>query len=90
MKRNLRIPKKFVKYFWDVDFEKLDFKKHKNFILDRLLNYGTFNTFSWIFSNFSMDDVKNLLKNNGKHSLSRNSYLFWVKIAKEKKLWKKN
>jgi len=90
MKQTLRIPKKFNKYFWDVDFDKLVLKKHRNFILERLLNHGAFDTFSWIFSNFSMDDVKSLLKNNGKHSLSRNSYLFWGEISKEKKMWKRN
>jgi len=83
------IPREFKKYFWDVDFDKLNLKKQKNFILERLLNYGAFDTFYWIFSTFRDDEVKSLLDNNGKQSLSRNSYLFWEKIAKEKKLWKR-
>lgn len=93
MKQNTKktlVPGEFKKYFWDVDFDKLDLKKQKNFILDRLLNYGMFDTFNWIFSTFTNDEVKSLLDNKGKQSLSRNSYLFWGEIAKEKELWKIN
>ena len=90
MKPAAKIPTEFKKYFWDVEFDKLDFKKQKNFILDRLLNYGTFDAFKWIFNTFTNDEVKRLIRNQGKHSLSRNSYLFWGKIAREKGLWKRN
>ncbi len=83
------IPREFKKYFWDVDFDKLKLNKHKNFILGRLLNYGASDTFNWIFTTFKNDEVKSLLLNNGKQSLSRNSYLFWEKISEGKKLWKR-
>ena len=83
------IPREFKKYFWDVDFDKLKLNKHKNFILGRLLNYGASDTFNWIFTTFKNDEVKSLLLNNGKQSLSRNSYLFWEKISEEKNLWKR-
>lgn len=83
------IPREFKKYFWDVDFDKLKLNKHKNFILGRLLNYGASDTFNWIFTTFKSDEVKSLLLNNGKQSLSRNSYLFWEKISEGKKLWKR-
>ena len=83
------IPREFKKYFWDVDFDKLKLNKHKNFILGRLLNYGASDTFNWIFTTFKNDEVKSLLLNNGKQSLSRNSYLFWEKISEGKNLWKR-
>ena len=83
------IPREFKKYFWDVDFDKLKLNKHKNFILGRLLNYGASDKFNWIFTTFKNDEVKSLLLNNGKQSLSRNSYLFWKKISEGKKLWKR-
>jgi len=84
------IPKEFKKYFWDIDFDSLNLKKHRNFILERLLNYGSFSTFSWIFKNFTSEEVKQLLDNKAKYSLSKSSFYFWEKISKEKRLWKKN
>lgn len=84
------IPSEFEIYFWDVDFGALKQEKHRSFILERLLNYGSFSTFSWIFQTYTNEEVKQLLKNKAKRSLSKNSFYFWQKISKEKKLWKKN
>ena len=86
--KNIKVPQNFRKYFWDINFNELDFEKHRKFILERLLNYGTFDTFSWVFRTFSGEEIKELINNNGTHSLSRNSLLFWEKIAKDKKLWR--
>jgi hypothetical protein len=84
------IPQQYKKFFWDVDFNLLDLKKHRKFILERFLNYGTFDTFKWIFKTFDSEEVKELIDKKGMHSLSRNSFYFWKKISKEKGLWKKN
>jgi hypothetical protein len=84
------IPVEFKKYFWDVDFNALSLVKHKGFILERLLNYGSFSTFSWIFQIYTNDEVRQLLKKKGKRSLSRSSFYFWEKISEEKSLWKKS
>ncbi len=87
-KNKSKIPAEFKRYFWDIDFNKLDLKKQRNFILERLLNYGVLNTFGWIFHTFSNREVEIWLNKKGKYSLSRYSYLFWKKIAKEKEFWK--
>ena len=87
VKNKVKVPDKFKKYFWDVDFNKLELSKHRKFVMERLLNYGTFDTFDWIFRTFNDEEVRSFLKNKGKHSLSKNSFYFWTKIAKEKSLW---
>jgi len=84
------IPAEFRRYFWDINFDELNFNAHKNFILERLLNYGAFSTFSWIFQTYKNEEVKQFLSNKAKHSLSKNSFYFWQKISNEKSLWKKN
>ncbi len=81
------IPFELKKFFWDVDFEKLDLQNNRKFILERLLNFGTFETFHWIFTTFNNAEVRTLLKERGYQSLSKNSYYFWKKITEEKNLW---
>lgn len=85
----IKVPVKFKKYFWGVDFDKLDLVNHRKFILTRFLNYGNFESFPWIFKTFTASEVNELINKNGKYSLSRNSFLFWKKIAKEEKYWEK-
>lgn len=71
--------------FWDVDKEKIDKEKNKNFIISRVLEYGT------------IDDVRNLMKNYTKNeiaeiveksfNISKKTANFWgliLNIPKEK------
>lgn len=46
--RNIRLPKEFKKYFWDVDFKKLSFKKYPEFILMRVMKYGNLFALRWL------------------------------------------
>ena len=91
MDKNIKrktIPVKYKKFFWDVDFNQLNLDDHRTFILERLLNYGTFDTFKWIFKTFNVLEVRSLIHKKGKAVLTRNSLFFWSKIAKDNELWK--
>ncbi len=44
--------------FWDVDKEKIDKEKNKDFIISRVLEYGT------------IDDVRNLMENYTKKEIA--------------------
>lgn len=56
------MPPKFLKkYFWDVDFEKLDVKKCRQFILKRILEYGDEKAVNWMAGNFSNNEIAGLL-----------------------------
>ncbi len=76
MKKNIdgqNIPSQFRKFFWDMDFNQLDLGKDRKFIMDRFLNFGTFDTFDWIFKTFNSDEVNDYISKKGIYSLSRNS-----------------
>lgn len=45
----MKLPKEFKKYFWDVDFRGLSLKKHTNFALSRIMNYGNQEALKWLF-----------------------------------------
>jgi hypothetical protein len=87
--RKKKLPSNLRKYFWDVDFEKLNLKDNRVFILERLLNYGTFDTFKWIFRSYTSNEVKDLIVRRGINSFSKNSYYFWKEIDEEGRLWKR-
>ncbi len=86
MKKN-KIPDEFKIYFWDCKFKDLDIRKHKKFIMERLLNLGSFNTFNWIFRNFKKEEVESFLNLYGKSRLSKNSYNFWKFVININQLW---
>ena len=47
-RKNIRLPKEFKKYFWDVDFKRLSLRKNTNYILSRLMNFGNQSVFKWL------------------------------------------
>ncbi len=75
-----RPPKFLKKYFWDIDFGKLEFENEKNkvYILRRILNYGDEKAIAWVYENFEKSEIENALSNF--RGYSRKSANFWALI----------
>ena len=69
------IPKFLKKYFWDVDFSKLDKKNYSQFIIERILEYGDERAIKWMRENFKLNKIKSVLQQS--KNLSRKSANFW-------------
>ncbi|MCL4376930.1 MAG: hypothetical protein M1409_00910 [Actinobacteria bacterium] len=69
------IPPFLQKYFWDVDFSKIDKKTHAQFIIERILEFGDVNSVKWMKNNFDLDEIKKVIINS--KNLSKKSANFW-------------
>ena len=49
--------------FWEADFEKLDLEKDFYFIINRILTKGDKKDRTWMFENFTLDQIKMVLEN---------------------------
>ena len=79
-----KLPKYLKKYFWDTDFEEIDFKDRKIYILKRILEYGDVEAAAWMRKNFKRIEIKNVLCNFRGYSLkSANFWAFILNIKKE-------
>lgn len=58
------MPIELKKYFWDVNFEELDIKKHKQYIISRLYCYGDLKAIKWLKSVYNDKDIKDVAKNS--------------------------
>lgn len=63
------------KYFRDTDFDELDIKKHKKYILERILDIGNNQAVDWMQKNFSKDEILEVLKSSRR--ISKKSLNFW-------------
>ncbi len=57
-----KVPKHFKVFFWDVDIYSLDLKKNKFFIIERLLNEGDHHSLHWLFQNYTVNEIKEVVK----------------------------
>ena len=77
----INLPKQL---FWDVDHEKIDYKKSKVFVIGRVLNYGKWEDVREVFEKYGEAEVKkNIVK---VADLGNKTLSFWSKyfnISKE-------
>lgn len=79
-----KLPTSLKKYFWDVEFEKIDFESRRIFILKRILEYGDEDAVRWMWKNFKKRDIKNALSNFRGYTLkTANFWAFILNIKKE-------
>jgi len=72
------IPSNLQKYFWDTDPTKIDAKKHKQYILERLLEIGDNKAANWLQKTFSKEDIIETIRKSRK--ISPKSANFWSLI----------
>ncbi len=69
---------------WDINFQTLDFKKHRKFILERIMQYGRHEHVNWMLENYSDKDLIETIKSS--YNIDNKTANFWslyFKIPKE-------
>jgi len=64
--------------FWDVDTSQLDWNKHRNFIISRILEYGTIEQIKELEKNYTREDIASVVKNS--NNISKRVAVFWAII----------
>ncbi len=68
----------FVKVFlWSYDIDKMDLQKDKTVIIRQVLNYGNAKATDWLFSVYSEEEIKEVIKNTPKSQWDKKSLALW-------------
>ena len=68
-------------FFWDSDIPKINIKEHKQCLIERILELGDEKAVQWLFSHFSLPEIKKTLKDNRR--ISEKSKNYWFLILEE-------
>jgi len=80
-----KIPRFLKKYFWETKFKDLDLQKHRVYVLRRILEYGDEKAVIWLWKNFRMLEIKNVLINyRGFSQKSANYWAIVLDLPREK------
>lgn len=71
-----RLPKFLKQYFWDVNFDDLNFEKSRTFMLECILERGNMKAVKWLFKYYSKKDIKKLILTS--ENLSPKTANFWA------------
>lgn len=80
------LPQFLKKYFWDVDFNKLDKEIYASFIIERILEEGDEKAARWMRDNFDLEQIKNVLYNSKNLSLKSANYWQLILNLKREKI----
>ena len=72
----ISLPEHLRKYFWDVEFEKIDLRTHRAYVLQRILEYGDEEAVAWMRNHFDRKQVKEVLTRH--RCLSPRSANYWA------------
>lgn len=82
-----KIPRVFKKYFWDVDFEKLDPEKKPYFVIQRMLDKGNWEAAKWIVANYKKNQISDtFLRMRDFNARIGNFWANYLNIPREKVL----
>lgn len=77
-KKKTQIPESFRSYFWDVNFEDLETKKHTFLIIKRVLDRGNLRDIRWLIRTYGKDVIGKVVMDT--KDLSRSTGNFWADI----------
>lgn len=77
-----KVPKQFHEVFWEVDPEQLDTEKNPEYIMERILEYGTLEGVRWVRKTIGDEKIKEFITGRARRSLSSKTLNFWQKILK--------
>ncbi len=78
MKKKLKsetIPVRFLKYFWDCDFNNLSFQKYDFFISERILNFGNLDSLKWLLSMIDRQRLMEVVEKS--RNLNKKTRNYW-------------
>ena len=79
----MQIPDYITKLLWDVKIQNLSMVKDADFIIERVLEYGDQQEFSWLEANFEREQIINkLISSVNLSAKSANFYAFIYQIPK--------
>lgn len=64
--------------FWDTDITKLDVLAHKRYIIERILQFGNMEDYTWMRDNYSTEDIKNVILEE-RSPLNPRAISFWCR-----------
>ena len=76
-----KLPAFLKTYFWDVNFEKIDYKKSEYYVANRLLDREDVKALRWLFKNIHRENLINVVKTSrGFFLLSVNFWYIYFEL----------
>ena len=74
------VPQSLQPYFQEYDLATLSLRRDANLIIQRTLEYGTWDELRWLFQTYSRRRVQRFLREHGERWLNPATFNYWRKL----------
>ncbi|GAB4580284.1 MAG: hypothetical protein Fur0022_30230 [Anaerolineales bacterium] len=82
------IPPGLKPYFQEYDLNDLEIRRDANLIIQRTLDFGTWDEIRWLFEVYGVKRIRLFLREHGERSLKPASFNYWRKLLRLRR-WQK-
>ncbi|MDO8754597.1 MAG: hypothetical protein Q7J80_11935 [Anaerolineales bacterium] len=83
-----KIPAGLKPYFQEYDTAQLDFTRDANLIIQRVLEFGTWDEIRWLFETYRSKRIRLFLREHGERWLKPVTFHYWCKLLNIRR-WRK-
>ncbi len=74
------IPNRLKPYFQEYDTGQLDFAQDANLVIQRTLEFGTWDEIRWLFQLYGAKRIRSFVRHHGERLLKPVSFNYWRKL----------
>lgn len=74
------IPRGLAPHFQEYDFDALDVSRNADLIIQRTLEYGTWDEVRWLFDTYGGKRIRTFVRERGERWLSKATFNYWRKL----------
>jgi len=74
------IPARLKPYFQEYDVEQLDMTQDANLVIQRTLEFGTWDDLAWLFRAYGIERIRLFIRQRGERMLKPVSFNYWRKL----------
>ena len=75
------LPRELHFLFWDCDLDGLNLNEHRFFIMERVMEQGTWNAMQWLRKNYQEEELLHYLNKKGIRTLPLRELNYWLFIC---------
>lgn len=83
------IPSSLAPHFQEYDFSALDVSHDADLIIQRTLEYGTWDEVRWLFGTYGGKRIRTFVRERGERWLSKATFNYWRKLLRIKR-WRRS
>jgi uncharacterized protein DUF6922 len=84
-----QIPRGLKPYFQEYDVKRLDIVRDANLIIQRVLEFGTWEEIRWLFETYRSKRIRLFLRQHGERWLKPVTFTYWRKLLGIRR-WRKS